>query len=102
MHLIEFLLPTFDSSGQRFARSEFDLVRQELHDHFGDVTAFVRTPAVGVWTDEADHVRRNEVARFEVTADKLDRVWWRDYRALLERRVHQQAVVIRATTFDRL
>lgn len=102
MHLIEFHLPTFDSTGHRFAKSEFDLVRQELSDHFGPVIAFVRSPAVGVWTDEADHVRRDEVAKFEVTADKLDRVWWRDYRALLEQRFRQEEVIIRATTFDRL
>lgn len=102
MHLIQFLLPTFDSSGQRFPRVEFDRVRQELNDHFGGVTSFVQSAAVGVWTDEAGHVARDEVAKFEVTADTLDRDWWRDYRSQLEQRFRHEEVVMRASTFDRL
>lgn len=102
MYLIEFLLPTFDNSGHRFPHSDFDRVREELVARFGGVTAFVRSPAVGVWTDEQDHVRREEVAIFEVMADSLDRDWWSEYRGLLEQRFRQEEVVIRAATFERL
>ena len=102
MYLTQFLLPTFDNSGHRFPKEDFDHVRQELVDHFGGVTAFVRSPAVGVWTDEDGHIRRDEVAIFEVMADTLDRDWWAEYRRQLEHRFRQEEVVIRATHFDRM
>jgi len=102
MYLIELLLPTYDNDGQRFPKSDLDRVRRELTGHFGGVTAFVRSPAVGLWTDEAGQVRRDELAIFEVMADTLDRDWWGDYRRQLERRFRQQEIVVRAMTFDRL
>jgi hypothetical protein len=102
VYLIEFLLPTFDNHGQRFPKSEFDQVRRELADRFGGVTAFVRSPAVGLWEDDQGRIRRDDLTTFEVMADSLDRQWWRDYRAQLERRFRQEEIVMRATSFERL
>jgi hypothetical protein len=102
VYLIEFLLPTFDNHGQHFPKSEFDRVRRELTERFGGVTAYVRSPAVGLWTDEAGQVRQDELATFEVMADTLAREWWREYRGLLQQRFRQDEIVIRATTFERL
>jgi hypothetical protein len=100
VHLIEFLLPTFDNEGQRFPKREFERVRRELTDRFGGVTAFVRSPAVGLWTDDAGRVRQDELVTFEVMSDTLDREWWREYRELLQQRYRQDEVVVRATTFE--
>jgi hypothetical protein len=102
VYLIEILLPTFDNDGQRFAKSEFDRVRSELTERFGGVTAFVRSPAVGLWEDEAGKIRKDDLVIFEVMADTLDRGWWRDYREQLEQRFRQEEIVMRASTFDRL
>jgi hypothetical protein len=102
MYLVEFLLPIVDDAGQRFPRDQFDRIRQELTARFGGVTAFLRAPAVGLWADEAGRVRRDELATFEVMADSIDRDWWRRYREELERRFSQEAVVMRATRFERL
>lgn len=102
MYLVEFLLPTFDNEGQRFPKSEFDRVRRELTERFGGVTAFLRSPAVGLWADDAGKVRRDDLAIFQVMADTLDRDWWRAYREQLELRFRQQEVVVRASSFDRL
>jgi hypothetical protein len=102
MFLIELLLPTFDNDGQHFAKSEFDRVRRELTERFGGVTAFVRSPAVGLWADETGEIRHDDIAIFEVMADSLDRPWWREYREELERRFHQHEIVMRASTYERL
>jgi len=102
MYLIEFLLPAFDNNGQRFSKNEFDRVRGELTHHFGGVTAFVRSPAVGLWADEAGQVRRDDLTVFEVMAEVLDREWWRNYREELEHRFSQKEIIMRASKFDRL
>jgi hypothetical protein len=102
MYLIELLLPTFDNDGQRFSKAEFDRIRGELTERFGGVTAFLRSPAVGLWEDDTGEIRRDDIAIFEVMADALDRIWWRGYREQLERRFRQREIVMRASQFDRL
>jgi hypothetical protein len=102
MHLIEFLLPVVDDTGQRFPPDAFDRTRRELTARFGGVTAFLRSPAMGLWADETGRVRRDDLAIFEVMVDTLDREWWRQYRAQLEQRFRQEKVVMRATSFEPL
>lgn len=101
MHLVEILLPLYDNEGRRFDASYFDRVRDELVDEFGGVTAFRRSPAEGVW-DEGGAQARDRVVVYETMAETLDREWWKDYRRELERRFRQDAIVVRATEFERL
>lgn len=102
MYLVEFLLPTSDNHGARVPRDEFDRVRRELTDRFGGVTAFMQSPAVGLWEDESGEVRRDDLVSFEVMAETLDRDWWRNYREKLARRFRQQEIAMRASPFERL
>ena len=102
MHLIELFLPTFDNAGKPVPKAEFDRVRHELTTRFGGVTAFLRSPAIGLWADDSGEVRRDDLAIFEVMADSLDRDWWRGYREQLERRFRQEEIVMRASGFERL
>jgi len=100
--LVEFLLPVFDNHGVHFPKEEFDRVRRELTDHFGGVTAFMRSPAMGLWEDEDGVVRPDDLVGFEVMTESLDREWWRDYREQLTQRFRQQEIVLRAISFERL
>ncbi len=100
--LIEFLLPLFDNDGLRFPKDEFERVRSELTERFGGVTAFMRSPAMGVWADETGRVRRDDLVSFEVMTETLDRDWWRNYREQLGKRFRQQDIVMRASSFERL
>jgi hypothetical protein len=102
MFLVEFLLPVFDNHGVHIPKDEFGRVRRELTDRFGGVTAFMRSPAMGLWADESGAVRRDDLVSFEVMAESLDRDWWRDYRQQLARRFRQQEIVMRAISFERL
>lgn len=102
MHLIQLFLPLHDNAGEVFPKLLFDRVRAELTNQFGGVTAFVRSPAVGVWENGAGAVQRDEVVLFEVMAPQLDRRWWASYRQDLQRRFAQDEVLVRATEVERL
>jgi hypothetical protein len=100
--LVEFLLPTTDNQGARISKDEFDRVRRELTERFGGVTAFMQSPAVGLWEDDSGVVRRDDLVSFEVMAETLDRDWWRNYREQLGKRFRQQEIVMRASSFEML
>ena len=101
MNLVEILLPLYDNEGRPFGAGEFDRVSEELAARFGGVTAFRRSPAEGVWR-EGGGESRDRLVVFEVMADDLDRVWWREYRGELERRFRQEKIVVRASEFEEL
>jgi len=98
--LVEFLLPTSDNHGVHISKDEFDRVRRELTERFGGVTAFMQSPAMGLWADEGGVVRRDDLVSFEVMAETLDRDWWRNYREQLGKRFRQQEIVMRASSFE--
>ncbi|MEK6336270.1 MAG: hypothetical protein AABM67_15185 [Acidobacteriota bacterium] len=75
MHLIQLLLPLHDNHKQKFPVEYFHSVRRTLTEHFGGVTAFLRSPAVGLWKD-GDDVNHDEVVMFEVISAELDKNWW--------------------------
>ena len=102
MFLVEFFLPVFDNTGAHFGKDEFDRVRRELTERFGGVTAFMRSPAMGLWEDDTGKVRRDDLVSFEVMTESVDRDWWRDYRKKLARRFRQQEILMRASRIERL
>ncbi len=102
MHLIQLLLPLYDNRKQPFPRSYFDKVRDALAQKFGGVTAYVRSPAVGLWKESSEQVSRDDVVMFEVMAGELDRSWWRQCRVRLEKQFKQDQVLVRAITVEPL
>ena len=96
MHIVQFLLPLRDNERRPFARADFEKVRAELTERFGGVTAFLQSPASGVWKEEEGETVRDEMLLFEVMVDALDCAWWSGYRAELELRFRQERVLVRA------
>ena len=101
MYLIELLIPLFDNAGNAFPQHLHNLVRSELTQQFGGVTAFQRAPAEGVWKHEGQ-VERDQIVIFEVMSGDLDRGWWSRYKARLESRFSQDQIVIRVFEFEQL
>jgi hypothetical protein len=101
MHLIQILLPLADNAGRRFGREVYAQVRAELAERFGGITSFTRAPAEGVWK-EGGHTNRDDIVVFEVMCRDLDRTWWERYRADLEDRFQQEAIVLRAIKVEML
>jgi hypothetical protein len=102
MHLIQLLLPLHDNNKREFPAEYFKTVRQDLTDHFGGVTAFLRSPAVGLWKENDDEISRDEVVMFEVLSPELDTQWWSRYRTALQRKFHQEEVLVWASAIKRL
>jgi hypothetical protein len=48
-----------------------------------DVTAYVRSPAKGLWTAPDGHTEADDVVMVEVVTETFDRGWWRTYAAKL-------------------
>ena len=55
VHLFQILLPVKDNAGQPFGQKDFDSVKNELATEHGGVTAYLQSPAEGLWLDD----RRN-------------------------------------------
>jgi hypothetical protein len=102
MNLVQLLLPLRDNDGVPFPRTAFEQVRAELAERYGGVTAYLRSPASGVWRDEGGEVARDEVVMVEVMVERLERPWWAAYRRTLEERFRQSELVARALRCDRL
>jgi hypothetical protein len=101
MQLVQILLPLADNAGRRFGPETYGRVRAELAERFGGITSFTRAPAEGVWK-EGGHTNRDDIVVFEVMCRDIDRSWWERYRADLEDRFQQEAIVVRAIKVEML
>ena len=77
-------------------------MRSELTERFGGLTAYSRAPAQGLWAEDGEPPRRDDIVVYEVMAESLDRSWWRSFRSLLEERFAQDELVIRSQQVERL
>lgn len=96
MHLVQILLPLKDNDGHALAPQLYETVAKELTEKFGGLTAFTRAPAEGHWRDEGRDTAQDEVVVFEVMVERLNAVWWSQYRATLEDAFRQKQVIVRA------
>jgi hypothetical protein len=102
MHLIQLLLPLHDNQHRVFPPAAFEKVREHLTIRFGGVTAFVRSPAVGLWKEGADDVNRDDVVMFEVVTEQLDKAWWANYRQQLQDEFRQEELLVWASEITKL
>jgi hypothetical protein len=102
MHLVQLLLPLYDNEGRRFDEAAFAAVRRRLTERFGGVTAYMRSPATGLWRSDTGDVDRDEIVMVEVMVQALDADWWRGYARDLARAFGQQEIVVRAIAIERL
>ena len=95
MVLIQLLLPTSGDNTASLAETRRDLV-----DRFKGVTAYVRSPAKGLWTAPDGHTEADDVVMVEVVTDTFDRRWWRAYAATLAGRFRQDTIHVRALPIE--
>lgn len=96
MYLIQILLPLYDNEGTPFPSHEYAKVRDELAEMFGGITAYVRSPAEGLWRAPGNTVR-DEIVIYEIMTDKLDSVWWQAYREGLSASFRQEMLIVRVS-----
>ena len=102
MVLIQILLPVSTSQHDDSGREAFARTRKELTDRFGGMTAYLRAPAVGVWTSPDGEREKDDVVMVEIVTDRFDRPWWREYARALEQRFAQEAIHVRALAAELL
>jgi hypothetical protein len=95
MVLIQMLLPTTGKGGQS-AMTALAETRRELVEQFKGVTAYVRSPAKGLWTAPDGHTEADDMVMVEVVTRTFDRAWWRTYSAMLAQRFEQDTMHIRS------
>jgi hypothetical protein len=99
--LVEILLPLAHNDGRHIGDDVLNEIRRELVDRFGGITAFMPSPAEGLWASEAG-ASRDDIVVLEVMARGLDRRWWKAWRKRVEALLHQKEIVVRATQIERL
>jgi hypothetical protein len=101
MVLIQLLLPT-SGAARADGLAPLAQTRRELADRFTGVTAYVRSPAKGLWTAPDGQIEQDDVVMVEVVTDTFDRAWWRAYATTLAARFSQERIHLRAVTVDML
>ena len=101
MVLIQLLLPTI-SAARADSLSPLAETRRELADRFNGLTAYLRSPAKGLWTAPDGHAEEDDVVMVEVVTETFDRAWWRAYAARLAARFDQETIHVRAMSVDTL
>lgn len=96
MHLVELFLPLDHGDGTAIPPARIEAIVGELAGRFGGVTAFLRSPAKGLWKPEATGITEDQIVVVQVMVEELDLAWWRGLRADLEREFAQEEVLIRA------
>ena len=100
MVLIQLLLPVSVSPSGAEEDDRVRVTHRELVDAFGGVTAYLRTPAQGVWTAPDGARERDSVVMVEIVTERFDRAWWSEYAGSLARRYQQEEMHVRAMDVD--
>lgn len=95
MKLVQIFLPLYDNKGRRFPARAYAHERDILVDRFGGLTAYMRSPARGLWKDGAA-TTHDDIVILEVMVRRVDRKWWNNYRHKLQKRFKQKELVVRA------
>lgn len=96
MYVVELFLPVARGNGDPVDIGEIEDVIARMADRFGGATAFIRSPAEGLWKD-ADEVERDRIIIIEVMVTELDIHWWGECRSRLEEQFQQEKILLRAT-----
>ena len=102
MVLIQLLLPTGSSAASGDQLAPLLQTREELAARFNGLTAYVRSPAKGLWTSADGVLEQDDVVMVEVVTETFDREWWRAYAATLRVRFQQDAIHLRAIPIELL
>lgn len=94
MKLVQIFLPLYDNNGRRFSAALYARERKRLIERFGGLTAYMRSPARGLWKDGL-RTKRDDIVIFEVMLRRMDRKWWTEHRYRLQKRFRQKELLVR-------
>ena len=71
-----------------------------MTERFGGVTAYMRSPATGLWKKDRARSTGTRSSAVEVMVETLDQEYWRLYREELANAFGQQSIVCRAIVIE--
>jgi hypothetical protein len=102
MYLIQILLPLYDNRGRRLPKKLFDDTSRSLAKFHGGVTAYTRSPAVGLWNSGGSKLKTDEIIVYEVVTPDLKEKLWKSRRKKWEAAFRQESILIRASRCQQL
>jgi hypothetical protein len=100
MHLVQLFIPVGSKQATQSEQIITD-VQCELTERFGGATAYVNSPANGLWSKDGQ-AELDRVVVIEVMVDVLDKSWWQGYRDHLQGLLSQKELLIRALPMEKL
>ncbi len=93
--LIQLLLPLCDEAGQAFPEKYYTAIKKKLTEKFRGVTAYIQSPATGLWRESAQKTTSDKLIIYEVMVSEIDTSFWKSYKAQLEKQFRQKELIIR-------
>lgn len=100
MHLVQLFIPATPRASIDF-EDFVASVQREMTERFGGATAYLSSPAKGLWSKDRN-IEEDEIVVIEVMTDDLDRNWWHQYRRKLEHMLNQDELLVRALPVEKL
>lgn len=100
MHLVQLFIPV-GSGSTADSEQVITRVQDELTARYGGATAYVNSPAKGLWSKGGD-AEQDRVVIVEVMVEVLDRQWWHGYREQLRKLLGQEELLIRCLPTEKL
>ena len=95
MYLIQILLPMTDENKDPFPAEYYSVLAETLTEKFGGVTAYMPSPATGLWKQDQNTTVKDQIAILEVMADRLDFSEWKKIKDDLGRKFRQEEILMR-------
>jgi hypothetical protein len=96
VYLVQMLFPLYDNRGRRLPKKLFDQTARTLAKAHGGVTAYTRSPAVGLWNSRGSGLKKDEIVIYEVVTTALHAPLWERRRKMWEATFRQDSLLIRA------
>ncbi|MBC7388753.1 MAG: hypothetical protein H7329_06060 [Opitutaceae bacterium] len=95
MKLIQIFLPLYNSKGVIFKEALFEKIKAKITEDFGGLTAYQRSPAIGLWKEDDKKTVKDDIIIYEVMAEKFEKIYWKKYKTELENVFSQDVIIIR-------
>jgi len=92
---IEVFIPLYDKEGNRFSDHLYQSVSKQLIKDFGGITAYIRSPAVGIWENSDGIQIKDDHVIYEIMVSEIDHSYWKQFKKKLELQFAQKELIIR-------
>ncbi len=92
---IEVFIPLYDKEGNRFSDHLYQSVSKQLIKNFGGITAYIRSPAVGIWENSDGMQIKDDHVIYEIMVSEIDHSYWKQFKKKLELQFAQKELIIR-------